>query len=127
MTSEPLKYENGDLKVSDMSKEEYSKMEELYKNELQILKDFAQKEQYVPLSKILQVFQNPTEELLDDVIKYLTNKRNKQLEKQAKKEATEFVVVKPKVEEVKNNKKSNKNNFCNIYSNDNWFIDFCSK
>ena len=48
-------------------------MEELYKNELQILKDFAQKEQYIPLSKILQVFQNPTEELLDDVIKYLEN------------------------------------------------------
>lgn len=48
-------------------------MEELYKSELQILKDFAQKEQYVPLSKILQVFQNPTEELLDDVIKYLEN------------------------------------------------------
>ena len=46
-------------------------MEELYKNELQILKDFADKEQYVPLSKIMEVFQNPSEELLDDIVKYL--------------------------------------------------------
>ncbi len=48
-------------------------MEELYKNELQILKDFANKEQYVPLSKIMEVFQNPSEELLDDIVKYLEN------------------------------------------------------
>ena len=48
-------------------------MEELYKNELQILKDFAEKEQYVPLSKIMEVFQNPSEELLDDIVKYLEN------------------------------------------------------
>jgi len=48
-------------------------MEELYKNELQILKDFADKEQYVSLSKIMEVFQNPSEELLDDIIKYLEN------------------------------------------------------
>ena len=48
-------------------------MEELYKNELQILKDFANKEQYVSLSKIMEVFQNPSEELLDDIIKYLEN------------------------------------------------------
>ena len=48
-------------------------MEELYKNELQILKDFADKEQYVPLSKIMEVFQNPSEELLDDIVKYLEN------------------------------------------------------
>lgn len=31
------KYENGDLKVSDMSKEEYSKMEELYNKQIEIL------------------------------------------------------------------------------------------
>ena len=48
-------------------------MEELYKNELQILKDFANKEQYVPLGKIMEVFQNPSEELLDDIVKYLEN------------------------------------------------------
>ena len=48
-------------------------MEELYKNELQQLKDFAEREQYVSLSKILEVFQNPNEELLDDIIKYLEN------------------------------------------------------
>ena len=48
-------------------------MEDLYKNELQQLKDFADKEQYVPLSKILEVFQNPNEELLDDIVKYLEN------------------------------------------------------
>ncbi len=48
-------------------------MEELYKNELQILKDFAAKEQYVPLGKIMDVFQNPSEELLDDIVKYLEN------------------------------------------------------
>ena len=48
-------------------------MEELYKNELQILKDFADKEQYVSLSKIMEVFQNPSEELLDDIVKYLEN------------------------------------------------------
>ena len=48
-------------------------MEELYKNELQQLKDFAEKEQYLPLTKILEVFQNPNEELLDDIVKYLEN------------------------------------------------------
>ena len=48
-------------------------MEEQYKNELQQLIDFAQKEQYLPLSKINEVFQNPAEELLDDIVKYLEN------------------------------------------------------
>lgn len=47
--------------------------EQLYKNELQQLKDFAEKEQYVPLSKILEVFPNSTDEFLDDVVKYLEN------------------------------------------------------
>ena len=48
-------------------------MEDLYKSELQQLKDFADKEQYLPLTKILEVFQNPNEELLDDIVKYLEN------------------------------------------------------
>ena len=48
-------------------------MEDLYKSELQQLKDFAEKEQYIPLTKILEVFQNPNEELLDDIVKYLEN------------------------------------------------------
>ena len=48
-------------------------MEDLYKSELQQLKDFAEKEQYLPLTKILEVFQNPNEELLDDIVKYLEN------------------------------------------------------
>lgn len=48
-------------------------MEEQYKNELQQLKEFAEKEQYLPLSKIMEIFQNPPEELLDDIIKYLEN------------------------------------------------------
>lgn len=47
--------------------------EQLYKNELQQLKDFAEKEQYVPLSKILEVFPNSSDEFLDDVVKYLEN------------------------------------------------------
>ena len=47
--------------------------ESLYKNELQQLKDFAEKEQYIPLSKILEVFPNSTDEFLDDVVKYLEN------------------------------------------------------
>ena len=48
-------------------------MEEQYRNELQQLKEFAEKEQYLPLSKIMEIFQNPAEELLDDIIKYLEN------------------------------------------------------
>ena len=47
--------------------------EQLYKNELQQLKDFAEKEQYVPLTKILEVFPNSSDEFLDDVVKYLEN------------------------------------------------------
>lgn len=47
--------------------------EQNYKNELQILKDFAEKEQYIPLSKILEVFPDSSDEFLDDVVKYLEN------------------------------------------------------
>ena len=47
--------------------------EQLYHNELQKLKDYAAKEQYVPLSVILEVFPNSSDEFLDDVVKYLEN------------------------------------------------------
>ena len=48
-------------------------MEELYKNELEMVKEFAAKEQYIPLSKIIEIFKDPSEELLDEIIKYLEN------------------------------------------------------
>lgn len=48
-------------------------MEELYKTELETLLEYAQEKGYVPLSKINEVFNNPSEELLDDVVKYLEN------------------------------------------------------
>lgn len=48
-------------------------MEELYKPELELLLEYAQEKGYVPLSKINEVFNNPSEELLDDVVKYLEN------------------------------------------------------
>ncbi len=48
-------------------------MEELYKTELETLLEYAQEKGYVPLSKIIEVFNNPSEELLDDVVKYLEN------------------------------------------------------
>lgn len=48
-------------------------MEELYKTELETLLEYAQEKGYVPLSKINEVFNNPLEELLDDVVKYLEN------------------------------------------------------
>ena len=35
--------------------------------------EYAQEKGYVPLSKINEVFNNPSEELLDDVVKYLEN------------------------------------------------------
>ena len=35
--------------------------------------EYAQEKGYVPLSKIIEVFNNPSEELLDDVVKYLEN------------------------------------------------------
>ncbi|MBQ8293260.1 MAG: RNA polymerase sigma factor RpoD [Bacilli bacterium] len=44
-----------------------------YKDELAILKEFAEKKQYVPLSKIIEVFKDPSEEVLDEVIRYLEN------------------------------------------------------
>jgi len=48
-------------------------LEELYKTELETLLEYAQEKGYVPLSKINEVFNNPLEELLDDVVKYLEN------------------------------------------------------
>ncbi len=48
-------------------------MEEQYKNELDTLIECAGKKQYIPLSKVIEVFQDPSEELLDDVVKYLEN------------------------------------------------------
>jgi RNA polymerase primary sigma factor len=48
-------------------------LEELYKPELELLLEYAQEKGYVPLSKINEVFNNPSEELLDDVVKYLEN------------------------------------------------------
>jgi RNA polymerase primary sigma factor len=48
-------------------------LEELYKTELETLLEYAQEKGYVPLSKIIEVFNNPSEELLDDVVKYLEN------------------------------------------------------
>ena len=47
--------------------------EELYLEKLQQLKEYAAKEQYIPLTVILEAFPNSTDEFLDDVIKYLEN------------------------------------------------------
>ena len=47
--------------------------EQLYQNELEKLKEYAAKEQYIPLSVILETFPNSTDEFLDDVVKYLEN------------------------------------------------------
>ena len=46
---------------------------ENYKEELAQLIEYAEKKQYVPLNKIIEVFKDPTEELLDEVIRYLEN------------------------------------------------------
>ena len=69
--------------------------------ELLIEKDGKQTDDEIALVGKIMLSNRLSQNNVDDVIKYLTNKRNKQLEKQAKKEASEFVVVKPKVEEVK--------------------------
>lgn len=69
--------------------------------ELLIEKDGKQTDAEIALVGRIMLSNRLSQNNVDDVIKYLTNKRNKQLEKQAKKEASEFVVVKPKVEEVK--------------------------
>lgn len=69
--------------------------------ELLIEKDGKQTDDEIALVGKIMLSNRLSQNNVDDVIKYLTNKRNKQLEKQAKKEANEFVVVKPKVEEVK--------------------------
>lgn len=69
--------------------------------ELLIEKDGKQTDAEIALVGRIMLSNRLSQNNVDDVIKYLTNKRNKQLEKQAKKEASEFVIVKPKVEEVK--------------------------
>ncbi len=45
----------------------------LYKEQLENLKEYAKKKEYIPLAKIVDVFSNPSEELLDDVVEYLEN------------------------------------------------------
>ena len=47
--------------------------EELYKEQIEILKDCAKKKGYVPLSKIISVMNNPSDELLDEIVEYLDN------------------------------------------------------
>lgn len=69
--------------------------------ELLIEKDGKQTDAEIALVGRIMLSNRLSQNNVDDVIKYLTNKRNKQLEKQVKKEASEFVIVKPKVEEVK--------------------------
>lgn len=43
----------------------------LYKEQLEVLKDFAKKKGYIPLSKITTVMDNPSDELLDEIVEYL--------------------------------------------------------
>ncbi len=43
----------------------------LYKDQLDAMKEYAKKKQYIPLSKINEILDNPTEELMDDVVEYL--------------------------------------------------------
>ena len=45
----------------------------LYKEQLETLREYAKKKEYIPLQKIVEVFSNPSEELLDDVVEYLEN------------------------------------------------------
>lgn len=45
----------------------------MFKAELEQLKECAKKKGFLPLAKILEVFEDPSEELLDEVIKYLEN------------------------------------------------------
>lgn len=46
---------------------------ETYKEQIEILKEFIDKNSYLPLSKIYDLFPNEDEELLDDVIAYFEN------------------------------------------------------
>lgn len=43
----------------------------LYKDQLEAMKEYAKKKQYIPLSKINEILDNPSEELMDDVVEYL--------------------------------------------------------
>ena len=45
----------------------------LYKEQLETLREYAKKKENIPLAKIVEVFGNPSEELLDDVVEYLEN------------------------------------------------------
>jgi len=47
--------------------------EVLYKEKLDVLKEYAKKKGYIPLSKIVEVFENPSDDLLDDVVEYFDN------------------------------------------------------
>ena len=42
-----------------------------YKDQLEAMKEYAKKKQYIPLSKINEILDNPSEELMDDVVEYL--------------------------------------------------------
>ena len=44
-----------------------------YKEQLELLIEYAEREQYIPLSKIIEVLKDPDEDVLDEVIKYLEN------------------------------------------------------
>ncbi len=48
-------------------------MEELYKNEIEQVKEVAGKQQYIPLDKVIEIFKDPSEESLDEIIKTLEN------------------------------------------------------
>lgn len=48
-------------------------MEDLYKSEIEVLKEYAKKKQYIPLSKVMETLNDPSEETLDEIIKYLEN------------------------------------------------------
>ena len=43
----------------------------LYKEQLEALKEYAKKKQYIPVSKIIEIMESPSEEVLDDVVDYL--------------------------------------------------------
>lgn len=42
-----------------------------YKEQLEAMKEYAKKKQYISLSKINEILDNPLEELMDDVVEYL--------------------------------------------------------
>jgi len=48
-------------------------LEDLYKSEIEVLKEYAKKKQYIPLSKVMETLNDPSEETLDEIIKYLEN------------------------------------------------------